>query len=117
MRDRARRKELLAQYKKRQPDAGVYRIVNSKNNKSLLGSARDLANIRNKMEFATSTNMPGVLDQRLRKDILAFGINAFSLEILEVLDTKPGMTTEEIQGDIATLEELWRERLDPALLY
>ena len=69
------------------------------------------------MEFATSTNMPGVLDQRLRKEINQFGIAAFSLEVLEVLDIKPGMTAEEIQRDLATLEELWREKMDPALLY
>jgi hypothetical protein len=54
---------------------------------------------------------------RLRDDIRTFGIDAFSLEVLEVLETTPEMTAEEIKRDLATLEELWREKLDPALLY
>ncbi|MGI8857558.1 MAG: GIY-YIG nuclease family protein [Thermomicrobiales bacterium] len=117
MNDRARRKELQAEYKRTRPDAGVYRIVNSKNNKVFLGSTTDVAGIGKKLAFARSTNMSGVLDLRLRDDIRAFGIEAFSLEVLEVLETEPAMTTEEIRRDLATLEELWREKLDPALLY
>jgi hypothetical protein len=39
------------------------------------------------------------------------------LEVLEVLETKPEMTPAEIRDDLATLEALWREKLDPALLY
>jgi hypothetical protein len=29
----------------------------------------------------------------------------------------PVMTREEIASDVATLEALWREKTDPALLY
>lgn len=39
MNDKARRKELLAQYKQTHPEAGVYRIINGENGKVLLGSA------------------------------------------------------------------------------
>jgi hypothetical protein len=115
--EHSRRKELRTQYKQTHREAGVYRIVNTRNNKALLGSTPNLPSIRNKMEFARTTNMPGALDRRLRQDILEFGIDAFSLEILEVLETRPEMTTAEIQRDLATLEELWREKQDPALLY
>jgi hypothetical protein len=31
--------------------------------------------------------------------------------------SRPEMTPVEVQGDLATLEQLWRERLDPALLH
>lgn len=95
----------------------MYRIINNQNNKALLGSTSNLASIRNKLEFAKSTNSPGALDHRLREDIRQFGIDAFSLEVLEVLDSKPEMTTAEIREDLATLEDLWREKLDHALLY
>jgi hypothetical protein len=117
MHNKARRKELVAEYQQARPEAGVYRIVNRMNNKVLTGSALDLSRIRNKMEFAASTNTTGVLDQRLHKDVRAFGIAAFALEVLEVFDTAPGMTAEEIQRNLATLEELWREKTDPALRY
>lgn len=116
--EKARRKTLQAHYKKAHPpEAGVYRIVNRTNGKALLGSTPNLAGIRNKLEFARSTSMPGVLDLRLRDDVRLYGIDAFSLETLEILDTEREMTPEEIRRDLATLEELWRERFDAALLY
>jgi hypothetical protein len=115
--EQARRKDLVAQYKQTEPEAGVYRIINSRNNKTLLGSTPNLASIRNRLEFAKSTNSPGALDHRLRKDIREFGVDAFSLEVLEVLETKPEMTPAEIRDDLAALEALWREKLNPALLY
>jgi hypothetical protein len=115
--DQARRKELRAQYKQTRPEAGVYRIVNSQNGKVLLGSTPDLASIRSKLDFARSAGMPGVLDLRLGRDIRHFGIGAFSLEVLEVLETKPEMTAAEILQDLAALEQLWREKQDQSLLY
>lgn len=117
MNEQARRKDLVAQYKRTHPEAGVYRIINSETNKALLGSSPNLASVRNRLAFAKSTNSPGALDHRLRKDIRQFGIDAFSLEILEVLETKPEMTPAEIREDLAVLEDLWRERQDPSLLY
>ncbi len=117
MSDQARRKELRAQYRQARPEAGVYRIVNGGNGKALLGSTTNLAHIRNKLEFARSTNTSGALDLRLSKDIREFGIDAFSLDILEVLEIEPEMTPAQVQQDLATLEQLWREKLDPSLLY
>lgn len=95
----------------------MYLIRNSRNNRILLDSTPNLASIRNRLEFAKSTNSIGALDHRLRKDVHQFGIDAFSLEVLEVLDTRPEMTTAEIREDLTTLEALWREKLDSALLY
>lgn len=117
MSDKARRKELAAEYKHMQPEAGVYRIVNGKTGKALLASSSNVASVRSKIEFAKSTQTSGLFFLRLRDDIRAFGLDAFSLEILEVLDTDRDMTREEIARDLAALEELWREKFDPALLY
>ena len=89
MSDRARRRELRAQYENTRPDAGVYLVRNNRNGRALLGSTSNLASLRNKMEFARGTDTPGALDLRLRGDIREFGIDAFSIEVLDVLDTKP----------------------------
>ncbi len=78
MNERARRKDLRAQYKQRELKAGVYRIVNLRNNKGLLGSSPNLAGLRNKMDFAKTSNMSRALDLRLSKDIREFGIDAFA---------------------------------------
>lgn len=117
MSEQARRKQLRAQYKLSRPEAGVYRIVNGANGKALLGATPNLPSIRGKLEFAQATNTPGVLDGRLNKDIRRYGLQAFSLEVLEVLEIKPEMTPAELLQDLAALDELWRERQDPALLY
>src|SRR6476659_2572479 len=107
MSDRARRKELREQFRQTQTEAGVYRLVNSANGKMLLGSTTNLASVRSKMEFGLATNTTGGFDYRLHGDIRAFGIAAFTLEILEVLDITPEMAPADIRRDLATLEELW----------
>jgi hypothetical protein len=115
--DRARRRELRAHYENTRPEAGVYLIRNSRNGRALLGSTPNLASLRNKLAFARETDSPGALDLRLRGDIREFGIDAFSIEVLDVLDTTPEMTSAEVRDDLTTLEKLWREKLDPATLY
>lgn len=117
MSERDRRRELQEEYKQRQTEAGVYRIVNDQNGRYFLGSAPDLRVVCNKLAFARTTGMPGVFDRRLSHDIRQCGIGAFSLEVLEVLETTPEMTADEIKRDLSALEELWREKLDPALAY
>jgi len=74
------------------PEAGVHLIRNSRNGRALLGSTANLASLRNKMALERATDTPGALDLRLRGDIREF-------------------------GDLAVLEKLWREKLDPATLY
>jgi hypothetical protein len=109
--DNARRKELVANYKQTHPEAGIYRIVNTRTNRALLGSSTNLEGMRNKMKFARSTNSPGALDYRLRNDIKEYGLDSFDLEALDVLDIRPEMTDREIRDDLAALESIWREQL------
>ncbi|HVB63903.1 MAG TPA: GIY-YIG nuclease family protein [Nitrolancea sp.] len=117
MTDHARRKELSAQYKQAHPEAGVYILRNNRNGKVLLGSTLNLASMRSKLEFARSTNSLGALDHRLRNDLLQFGVDAFSLEVLEALQPAPEMTPADIRQELATLEQLHRESFEPKQLY
>ena len=115
--DRARRRALRAQQELNRPEAGVYRIVNRRTDRGLMGSTPNLASVRNRLAFAQSTNTPGALDYRLREDIRRHGLDALSLEVLEVLHPTPDMTDAQVRADLATLEDLWREKLGPAVLY
>lgn len=117
MTDRAKRRQLKAAYREARPDAGVYRILNRANGKSLIGSTLNLTSLENKLAFGKSQNMPGVLDHRLRADARSAGMDAFSIEVLERLDVNVEMTDEQIRSDLAVLEQLWREKFDPDLLY
>lgn len=60
---------------------------------------------------------PGALDHRLAKDIRQFGLAAFSLEVLDILERTAEMTADEVLRDLAALEALWQEKLDASLMY
>jgi hypothetical protein len=115
--DRARRKELTAEYLRARRPAGVYAIRCAGSGKALLGCSSNLDSARNRVEFARATNMPGALDGRLRADFERFGAEAFSFEVLDALDVAPEATEADLQADLDALLQLWREKLDPAGLY
>ena len=115
--DRERRRELREEFERIRPEAGVYLIRNGKSGRALLGSTRNLAALRNRVDFARRTGMHSALDLRLREETARDGIDAFSLEVLEILEVTPEMTETQMLADLGALEELWRERLDPETLY
>ncbi|GAC1616054.1 MAG: GIY-YIG nuclease family protein [Candidatus Dormibacteraceae bacterium] len=112
-----RRKELLAAARQDPPEAGVYRIVSLPTERLLLGSTPNLASVRNRFEFAKSTNSAGALDPRLRADVAEYGFVALTLEVLDTLKIGPTMTPAQIHHDLKALETLWREKQDPTRLY
>jgi hypothetical protein len=112
-----RRKQLQQQYRQQPLEAGVYRIVNQRTGKALLGSSLNLPSMRGKLDFARRTGTPSALDHRLWNDVRKDGIDAFAFEILEVLEITPEMTQTRINEDLAALEALWRERLADQSLY
>jgi hypothetical protein len=115
--DKAQRKELLAQYRQSGPRAGVYRFVNRRSGRVLLGATLNLGSMRGKLDFAHATGSPSALDRRLHQDAREFGVDVFELEVLEELETTPEMTTEQVREDLTALEALWRERLADAPSY
>jgi len=115
--DRARRRELQDRYRQSGPEAGVYRIVNRRTGKVLLGSSINLASVRAKLDFARSTGLISALDHRLHADARALGPDAFAFETLDRLEPGPDQTGAQIREDLAALEALWRERQDPVSLY
>jgi hypothetical protein len=117
MTDHNRRKELRTQARENPPAAGVYRIVNTATGKAFLGSALNLPSVESKLAFGKKINHAGVLDRTLHADVAQYGIEAFTFEILEVLDVTPGSTPAAIRADLAVLEALWSEKLSGDMLY
>ena len=111
------RRELKAQYRERKTEAAVYRILNSRNGKSLLGTTTNLEALRNRVDFAKSTGSPSGFDGRLAADIREFGLAAFSLEILEVLPMTAEKSRTTLLNELKLLEQLWREKLGGQPLY
>jgi hypothetical protein len=106
-----RRRELRAQYDERHTEPGVYVLRNTVTGRVLLASTVDLGSVRSRLEFAKATNTPSAVDGRLTADVREFGIVAFALEVLDLLEVTPGMTPADVQADLRTLEGLWREKL------
>ncbi len=106
-----RRRELRAQYEQRPREAGVYVLRNTVTGRILIAASPDLGSVRNRLEFARAANAPSALDGRLTAEVRQFGIDAFVLEVLEVLEVTPEMTPVEVRADLRALEELWREKL------
>jgi hypothetical protein len=117
MTDRNKRRELKDAYRENPPEAGVYRIMNQTNGRWLLGSSANLPSVGNKFTFARASGSPGALDRRIQADVVTFGVDAFSVDVLELFEIAPGATDKEIRDDLAVLESLWREKLDPSLSY
>jgi hypothetical protein len=117
MADKATRKELKTHYRENPPEAGVYSITNTATGRTLLGSSTNLPSVSNKLEFAKTTNLPGAMDQRLRKDIATHGIRALTFDILEVLEPGGTQTDAEVRADLKVLEDLWRDKLTGTDLY
>lgn len=117
MDDRARRKALAADFRQSRPEAGVYRLVNTRTGRSLLGTTPNLPSLKNRIDFARSMNSVGALDGRLANDAREFGVEAFTLEVLEVVEQRPEMSRTALLEELRTLEALWRERFAAASLY
>ena len=117
MTDRARRRELTEEYRQNPPEAGIYQLVNTRTGRIFLGSAVNLPSVCSKLEFSQRTGTVSALDRKLWADLTEYGADAFTFEVLEVLDVSPNATPASIRDDLATLEVLWREKLDPARLY
>jgi len=103
------RKELKAQYKEMKHDAGIYRMVNNPTGKYFLATTTDLQAIKNRFDFAQKTGSHTAFTLKMGQDLAEYGVAAFSLETLEVLDMKPDMTPDQIKKDLKALEALWRE--------
>ena len=106
-----RRRELRAAYDQRRTEAGVYLLRNTATGRVFLGSAPDLAAVRNRLEFGQATETSGVLDRRMAADARAHGMGSFTLEVLDVLTVPDGTSPDVVAADLKELESLWREKL------
>lgn len=113
--DRQSRKEKLEAYKHRKIIGGVYLIKNNANGKSLLQSSTDLMGSKNRFNFSCHTG--SCISLKLQNDWDKFGKDAFVFEVLEELIKKETQTLKEFSDDVKTLEEIWMEKFESAILY
>ena len=108
------RKELKALVRSTSPSAGIYRVFNLRTGAAVVGSSTNLGSFRNRFEFARSTNSPGALDPRIKSLADGGSLSDLDVELLEELAVATDATPAAIQADLETLEQLWREKLNPS---
>lgn len=113
----AGRRELKAEYKESRPEAGVYRVVNPAADRSYLASSTNLRSARNRFEFARGTRSPAGIHFTLKDTITADEMPGLTFEVLETLPADPAASPRKIAEELATLEQLWREKLGADALY
>ena len=110
------RKALVRQYLKVPRPAGVYRVVNTRTGKLLLGSSSDLAGMLNRQRFQLENGLHP--DKEIQADWNELGSGDFAFEMLDVLKPSDEPNYDPLE-DLRALEEMWLEKLTSsgALLY
>jgi len=98
------------EYKEAKIAAGVYRVHNTTDDRSLVGSSINVTAILNR--HRAGLRMGAHENRDLQSDWNRLGEAAFAFEVLDTLtgEDQPGF---DVKRDLATLEELWLERLAP----
>lgn len=104
------KEELKREYKERPKPAGIFRIRNNANGKSLLGSSLNLEGPLNAHKFMLTIGRHQ--NEVLQNDWNKFGADQFDFEILEAVKVKddPSFSVED---ELALLEQIWTEKLQP----
>ena len=104
------KKELKKQYKQSLPPMGIYKIENLVNGRMLIGSSKNLPGKSNSYRFQLKQGSH--MNRDLQKDYTQFGEKNFKFSVVDYLEPKDG-PDHDYTGDLATLEELWLEKLQP----
>jgi len=104
------KRTLKRQYKETSIPAGVYRVVNTQSDRSLVGSSINLPAILNRHRAALK--MGAHSNRDLQQDWDELGEGAFAFEVLDTLTPRdePGY---DVKKELRVLEDLWLERLAP----
>lgn len=105
------RKSLIRQYKETRRPAGVFRVFNSVEGKSLVGSSTDLPSMLNRLKFQLTSRT--TLMPELQRDWDRLGPDAFAFEVLDTLAPPADDRAWDQAADLEELERLWIEKLQP----
>lgn len=105
------RKSIIRAYKETRRPMGVYRIHNTRDDRSLVGRSVDLTAILNRER--TSLRFGSHANTDLQHDWNALGADAFVFEVLDTIKAPDDKPDYDPTDDLKVLEALWIERLQP----
>jgi hypothetical protein len=104
------KKELKREYKQNHRPMGVFQIYNLINNKVLIGAGLNLPGILNRHKFQLTTESHP--NKTLQAEWNELGSENFACSILDELQPNPD-PDHDYSADLAFLEELWLDKLEP----
>jgi hypothetical protein len=105
-----KKKELKREYLQNHTPMGIYQIRNTANAKILIGSALNFRGAFNGSKAQLDAG--NYSNKSLQSEWNEFGSDNFTFEILDELAATEG-SGHDYRADLASLEELWLERLQP----
>jgi hypothetical protein len=103
------RKALIRDKETRRP-MGVFRVLNTVNGKSLIGTSKDLPGMLNRQRF--QLELGSHPNRALQNDWKEFGSEAFVFEVLDTLKA-PDQPDYDPTDDLRALEQLWLDKVTP----
>jgi hypothetical protein len=106
-----RKQVLKNSYKQQQFPMGIFQLKNLKNGKILIGSSVNLPAMWNRLQaqLKFGSHLNPILQQEWRE----FGPENFRYDVLEALEPHSASPTFNYADDLALLEEIWLEKLQP----
>ncbi|MFY9824816.1 MAG: GIY-YIG nuclease family protein [Thermoanaerobaculia bacterium] len=98
------------EYKEAKIAAGIYRVYNTTEDRSLVGSSVNVNAILNR--HRAGLRMGAHKNKELQRDWNRLGETAFAFEVLDTL-TSDDELGFDFKRELSTLEQLWLERLEP----
>lgn len=104
------RKALIRQYKESRRPMGVFRVRNTADGRSLVGTSVNLPAMLNRQR--AQLRLGAHPNRALQRDWNELGAEAFEFEVLDTL-TPSDAPDYDPSGDLRVLEDLWLEKLSP----
>jgi type II secretory pathway component PulK len=104
------REKAKKEYKQTLTPMGIFQIKNMRSGKIFIGKAMNLLGIIKRHQF--QLDMGSHQSKELQRDWQELGAEQFSVEILDQLAPKED-PAYNYNNDLATLEEMWLEKLQP----
>ncbi|MBH5317397.1 DUF2087 domain-containing protein [Paenibacillus sp. GSMTC-2017] len=126
--DKAKRKQLTADYQDRERKMGVYQITNNTNGRMFIGGSTNLDGLWNKEKFMLDLGSHS--NKEMQKEWKQFGGENFTFEILETVNTdglirynykdvfdeegkELGDVAKRYRRDVESMREQWIKKLQP----
>jgi hypothetical protein len=104
------KKEAVFEYKNTHRPMGVFQIRNTRNDKVFVDSSVNVAGKINRHRFALNAGLHAL--KSLQADWSELGESAFEFETLEPVEPRDD-PKYDYKADLAVLEDLWLEKLEP----